>query len=82
MFFLFIMSWLITEVGDFSCNSEKINLECAVVENDELLVWESFNANNSSSTLALSYKWADIADEGIFHYHKAEKLENESEKVF
>ena len=30
-----VMCWLITKVGDFSCNSEKINIGCAMVENDE-----------------------------------------------
>ena len=47
-----------------------------------LLVWESFTANNSFSILALSYQWADIiADEDVFYSHKAEKLVNEGEKV-
>lgn len=40
--FLFVMRWLITEVGDFSCNSEKINLGWAVVENDEFIGMRKF----------------------------------------
>ena len=66
------MSQLITKMGDFSGNSEKINLGCAVTEKWWTIVWESFNTYNFS-ILALSYKWTDIiVEEGIFHYHKAE----------